>query len=683
MDIATGHLSTLPIGEIVRAPRYRRDIDGLRAVAVASVVLFHTGLASLGGGFVGVDIFFVISGFLIGGIVHREIRAGVFTFAAFYARRARRILPALIAISAATFVAGLTLLGPDEMRRLAASMAAALTGVSNLWFWATAGYFSPDARGEPFLMTWSLGIEEQFYLFLPPLLLLLNRIGARVTLPAIAIITILSFALSATLTRSFPGEAFYLLPTRAWELGIGVLLALAPASATRSIPRLAQEWLGAVGLVAVAAAIVLFDHRLPYPGVAAILPTMGAAALILAEQSTVNRLFLSARPLVWIGLISYSWYLWHWPLLAFVRICAAGTPSVALMTVVALFSLVPAWLSWRFVERPFRHAGRHISDARQLARYGAATAAGVVALGLVYVTHGLSARLSPDAIRIEKVLAESRGGACLAPYGADDPNVSADCVTPDRRPRLALLGDSHAAALGDALRAAAARHGLGFAQMTKSSCPPLLGASRAMPNHPGHIRECTRYNHAAIEAVARDPLVRTVVLSGFWQVPFGDSAVAAGDAYVEADGRASGRKSEDELRVALGRTIKRLMAAGKRVIVLSDVPYLRFNPARHAMVSFLPARRAAETLLSPDFQPIDGQIDRRFVEPIDDTGARVVQRAVGDVPGATFVSLSRILCTPSLCRFGKGTTPFYIDPEHLSRPGADHVVATLHGDIWP
>ncbi len=177
--------------------------------------------------------------------------------------------------------------------------------------------------------------------------------------------------------------------------------------------------------------------------------------------------------------------------------------------------------------------------------------------------------------------------------------------------------------------------------------------------------------------------METVILSGFWQVPFGASAVAAGDAYVEADGTAASRSSEDELRIALARTIRRLMAAGKKVIVLSDVPYLRFNPARHAMVPFLPARRAAEALLSPDFQPIDGQVDRRFVEPTDDTGARVVQQAVGDVPGATFASLSHILCTPSLCRFSEGTTPFYIDPEHLSRPGADHVVAALNRRLWP
>src|SRR3954465_7341466 len=213
MDIEVGKLKPdIATSGVMPIARYRADIDGLRAIAVTSVVLFHTGLAAVGGGFVGVDIFFVISGFLIGGIVDREIGSGRFSFAAFYARRARRILPALIVVSAATMMLGLALLGLVEMQRLAASVAAALTGVANLWFWATAGYFSPDARGEPFLMTWSLGIEEQFYLFLPPLLLLLNRISARATLPAIAVITLVSLLLSILLTSHFPSEAFYLLP---------------------------------------------------------------------------------------------------------------------------------------------------------------------------------------------------------------------------------------------------------------------------------------------------------------------------------------------------------------------------------------------------------------------------------------------------------------------------------------
>lgn len=684
MDIAAGQLaSVVAASDVARDTRYRADIDGLRAIAVASVVFFHTGLAAVGGGFVGVDIFFVISGFLIGGIVDREIRSGSFSFAAFYARRARRILPALVATAAATVAFGLVLLGPEEMRRLAASVATALTGISNLWFWATTGYFSPDARGEPFLMTWSLGIEEQFYLFLPPLLLLLNRFGGRVTLPAVAAITAISLALSVTLTRSFPVEAFYLLPTRAWELGIGVMLALLAVGRARPIAQPVQEMLGIGGLIAVIASITLFDEHLPFPGIAALLPTLGAAALILAERSIINRRLLSARPFVWIGLISYSWYLWHWPLLAFVRICVAGAPSVSLMACVALFSLAPAWLSWRFVERPFRHGNRLLSDRAQLCRYGAAIGAGVVALAAIYATHGLPARIDPDARRIEAILAQSRGGACLAPYGADRPNLSAECVTPDKRPRLALLGDSHAAALGSALRDAAAAHGLGFAQFTKASCPPLLGASRAMPNHPGHIGECTRYNQAAIDAVTRDPLVRTVVLSGFWQVPFGASAIAAGDAYVEGDGSAKDRSSEEELLIALARTISRLSAAGKKVIVLGDAPYLRFSPARHAMSRFLPARHAVEALLSPDFQPVDGQVDRRFVEPTDDTGARIVPLAVRDVPGSRYVSVSHILCTPSLCRFAEGATPFYIDPEHLSRPGADHVIGALDGILWP
>ena len=683
MDIEVGKLnSVFAAGEVASIARYRADIDGLRAIAVTSVVLFHTGLAAVGGGFVGVDIFFVISGFLIGDIVDREIRSGRFSFAAFYARRARRILPALVVVSAVTVGFGLILLGPAEMQRLAASVAAALTGVSNLWFWATTGYFSPDARGEPFLMTWSLGIEEQFYLFLPPLLLLLNRIGARATLPAIAAITLVSLLLSIFLTSHFPSEAFYLLPARAWELGIGVLLALLAASRVPPISLRLREGLGWLGLAAVAGSIALFDHHLAFPGIAALLPTLGAAALILSEGSIVNRRFLSSRAFVGIGLISYSWYLWHWPLLALVRICAVEAPSVALMTSVALLSLVPAWLSWRFVERPFRHGGRHRSDGAQLFRYGAAIGAGVLALIAVYATHGLSARMGPDAARIEAILAESRGGPCLAPYGADQPNLSAACTTADARPRLALLGDSHAAALGNVLRAAADRHGLGFEQLTKSSCPPLFGASRKMPNHPGHIAECTRYNQAAIEAVARDPQVRTVVIAGFWQVPFGASAIAAGDAYVEGDGSAAGRSSEDELRLALARTIRRLSAAGKRVIVLGDVPYLRFNPARHAMTSFLPARRTAEALLSPDFAPADGQVESRFVEPIDDTGARIVPLAVRDVPGALYASVSRILCTPSRCRFAEGPVPYYIDPEHLSRPGADYVISALDDNLW-
>ncbi|GAA0315564.1 acyltransferase family protein [Sphingomonas oligophenolica] len=683
MDIEIGKLNpAVAVGDVMPGARYRADIDGLRAIAVASVVLFHTGLATVGGGFVGVDIFFVISGFLIGGIVDREISAGRFSFAAFYARRARRILPALIAVAAATVALGLALLGPAEMRRLAASVAAALTGVSNLWFWATAGYFSPDARGEPFLMTWSLGIEEQFYLFLPPLLLLLDRISPRATRPAIAGITLVSLLLSILLTSHFPSEAFYLLPARAWELGIGVLLALFAASRVRPIAQRLQEGLGWAGLAAVIASIALFDQRLAYPGIAALLPTLGAAALILSERSTINRRLLSSRPFVGIGLISYSWYLWHWPLLAFVRICAAEAPTVGVMTSVALLSLVPAWLSWRFVERPFRHGTRHLSDRAQLRRYGAAIGVGMVALALVHATHGVSGRMDPDARRIESILAESRGGPCLAPYGADRPNLSGACVTLDRRPRLALLGDSHAAALGGALRTAAERHGLGFEQLTKSSCPPLLGASRAMPNHPGHVGECTRYNQAAIDAVARDPQVRTVVIAGFWQVPFGASAIAAGDAYVEGDGSAAGRSSEDELRLALGRTIRRLSAAGKKVIVLGDVPYLRFNPARHAMASFLPARRAAEALLSPDFAPADGQVDLRFVEPIDDTGALIVPQAVEDVRGAIFASVSHILCTPSRCRFSEGRIPYYIDPEHLSRPGAGYVVGALDDILW-
>jgi peptidoglycan/LPS O-acetylase OafA/YrhL len=676
MDATTGQIhATTSTG----VARYRRDVDGLRAVAVTSVVLFHTGLGAIKGGFVGVDIFFVISGFLIGGIVDREIAGGSFSFARFYVRRARRIAPALLAVSIATLLLGLILLGPSELRRLAASIGAAIGGTSNLWFFLSANYFAPDARVEPFLMTWSLGIEEQFYVLLPPLLLVLRRVDRRATMPAMAVMTLASFALSIVLTDRNPSAAFYLLPTRAWELGIGVLLALLldarPARLTRGV----REGLGVIGLGAIIAAITLFDEHLPFPGFAALLPVLGTAALIAADGSAINRRLLAAAPLVGIGLISYSWYLWHWPLIALTRVVSAAPPTVWQLLVVVAASLILAWLSWRFIERPFRHPSKQPSNGAVLVQYGMALAAVMGLSGAIYAANGLPQRMNPDVKRVEAILAESRGGPCLANYGDDRPSMSASCVGAPV-PRIALLGDSHAAALGTAFRAAAAAHGHGFVQFTKASCPALLGATRAMPNHPGHAGECLRYNDAAIEAVARDPAIDTVIITGFWQVPFDPSAIAGGDAYV--DGNGSARPSETEFATAIRRTAARLRGAGKIVVVLADVPGLRFDPARHAMTGFLSLRRAAEGLVSPAFEPIDGQIPRAFVSPTDDIATRLLADSLHGMPGVRYAALADLLCTPSLCRFADRTTPWYIDPQHLSRPGAAAVVAKLDGLVW-
>jgi peptidoglycan/LPS O-acetylase OafA/YrhL len=660
---------------------YRGDIDGLRAVAVTAVVLFHAGITGLSGGFAGVDIFFVISGYLIGGIVHREIGAGRFRFDGFYARRARRILPALIAVSLATLVLGLALLGPAELTRFAVSAAAALLGLSNLWFVHSTDYFAPDARLEPFLMTWSLGIEEQFYLLLPPLLLVIGWLRAKAVLWVVLAISAISLALALVATPLRPVEAFYLLPTRAWELGIGVALAMAH-EAGLAVPRKAQPWVALAGVAAIVLALTMLDEQARFPGYAALLPTLGTVALLATHDSGINRRVLASRPLVAVGLISYSWYLWHWPLLALLRICAAGPVPPALLIAVGVGSIVPAWLCWRWIERPFRHPRRPKTDRATLLRYGAALAACVGLLLAIAASHGLPGRVGGAGQRVTAVLADSRGSPCLTDYGTRWPNLSPACLPPDTGPLVALLGDSHASALGDALREAARAHGYGLLQMTAASCPPLLGATPRLKAHPGAAQACAAFDAAAIARAADDPRVKIVVLTAFWESPFSKHALTNGDGLVDVDPRLGGRASAVELDMALTRTLIRLLQAGKRVVLLGDAPWIKFDPALHAWAAFLPLRGAVERAVTPGLDDSAGRVPLRLVEPLDDTGSRLVAAVGAKVPRVRSIALRSVLCEHGHCRTSQGTTPFFIDQQHLSRAGADFVVERIEPRLW-
>ncbi len=653
------------------AKGYRADIDGLRAFAVSAVVAFHAGFQSVSGGFAGVDVFFVISGYLLGGIVHREIEAGSFTFTAFYLRRARRILPALLATGAATLGLGFILLGPGEYRRLAWSIAASLLGVSNVWFMHTTDYFTQDARLEPFLMTWSLGIEEQFYVLLPIALLLIYRIGMRPFSWTIAAV-LCSLSLGIATTMVEPVAAFYLLPTRAWELGIGVALAMAHANGW-ALPLRLQRGAGLVGFGTLLGSVVLLDDRVPFPGYAALLPTLATATLIAAPHSVINRRVLASPPAVAIGLVSYSWYLLHWPLLALLRICAAAPVGAGSAAIVCFGAIVPAYAMWRWVEWPFRRANSDGSRARSLPNYGIAVGTSVLVMGGVIATGGLPIRLGPSAARVESVLAASKGGPCLAGYGVGTPNHSSACAPVSRRPAVALLGDSHAAALGGALRAQGREHGFDVIQFTASSCPPLLGATLTMLRHPGAASACADFNTRAITEVASNPQVKLVILAGFWQSTFGHAAVAAGERVIDADPRFAGRSGAAELEIALIRSLARLKAADKQVVLLGDVPWLRFDPALHAWSPLLPARRTLEQYLTPGLSE-DGVVDRRFVEPLDDTGAKIVAVAAFRVKGVVLIKQREILCDRQRCRTGARGVPYFIDPQHLSQTGAAFVI---------
>jgi len=330
---------------------YRPDIDGIRAIAILSVVLYHAGVPQISGGFTGVDIFFVISGYLIGGHIYSDLMTGSFSYLHFYRLRAKRILPAFYAMFAFTIVAALVLLSPFEAWEFSKSAIAATLSSSNIYFWRHTNYFDTQNVFNPLLMTWSLGVEEQFYVVIPVLLGLLARIQRNLILLAVLTLCVLSFLLSWRELGSHPFAVFYLLPTRAWELGVGVALAIAELRRKRSImPVSLVEWVSLTGLFLMLVPMALLTAASPFPGAAALPSVLGTALIIATPTSWINRRLLSLAPLVFIGKISYSWYLWHWPILSFLRIISGGIlpPGVVALAITA--SLGMAFASYFFIE---------------------------------------------------------------------------------------------------------------------------------------------------------------------------------------------------------------------------------------------------------------------------------------------------------------------------------------------
>ncbi|MDO9472042.1 MAG: acyltransferase [Caulobacter sp.] len=331
--------------------KYRPEVDGLRAIAVVPVVLFHSGLGLMPGGFIGVDIFFVISGFLITSIISSELERDQFSLVSFYERRARRILPALVLVCLVCVPFAWAWLLPRELKDFGQSLAAVATFSSNILFWREEGYFSAAAELKPLLHTWSLAVEEQFYILFPPALWLAYRLARRHVVVLLVLAAIVSLALSEWGWRTAPSANFFLLPSRAWELLIGAIAALVHWAPSRRI----ANGLSLLGLVLVAGSLATFSEAVPMPSALGLFPIVGTALILLfGRTGTWVAALLSLKPFVWIGLISYSAYLWHQPLFAFARIRSISEPAPALMLALCALSLLLAWLSWRFVEAPWR-----------------------------------------------------------------------------------------------------------------------------------------------------------------------------------------------------------------------------------------------------------------------------------------------------------------------------------------
>jgi peptidoglycan/LPS O-acetylase OafA/YrhL len=464
---------------------YRPDIDGLRAIAVVPVVLFHVDANIVPGGFAGVDIFFVISGYLIGAIVDRECRQNSFSLARFYERRVRRIGPALLFMIFGTIMLASSVLSPSEMADLGQSLLATLSFSSNIYFWSRTGYFDTPAASEPLLHTWSLSVEEQYYLLFPLAMMTVYRRWPDRIVPIVVATACCSFIMCCLALGRSDGTGFFLLPCRTWELLLGFGVALSNRSWLKS--RRTRQCISAIGLVLIAIAMCSFDAKTPLPGPLTLLPCGGAALLIASGGAgdAIVTAVLRWRPLAFVGLISYPLYLWHWPLIVFQHEYAIIRTGSAILDAVAIIAAsgVMALISWSFVEGRSGRGGRTVRRPSVAAIGAVAAMALIVGAGSI-ATNGYPARFSPTENRMLAVLgydaaSSFRDGICMISSGSRRSDFdTAKCLTmsPSMKNDL-LFGDSHAAHLWSGLDIALRpRHVM---QATASGCLPLLATAAA------------------------------------------------------------------------------------------------------------------------------------------------------------------------------------------------------------
>lgn len=628
------------------AQRYRTEIDGLRALAVMPVVLFHAGINGISGGFVGVDIFFVISGYLITGILYRDTIAGRYSIISFYERRVRRIFPALFTMLGITFVAGWFILLPEEMVGLGRQIVATTLFLSNMLFWRESGYFDSASETLPLLHTWSLSVEEQFYIFFPVAFSWVSRKRRDLVVVFISTIGVISFASSVILLRHQPEATFYSLPTRAWELAIGSIIAMAPAYTGRF-----KEALAICGVAAILSAIIFYSPDIPFPGTAALLPCIGAALILYACEGTFTAKILSVAPMRWIGLISYSLYLWHWPVLVY---CAFlfGRPLTLPIAIGAIgLSILLAAASWWLVERPVR---LRASVRTIWIIGGGCIAASLLGAFAIIGANGFPARYSSRSnlimrnAEIEKDKLE-KGYKCPV-VKFDQLSNFGPCVIgpPSQRPTVIVIGDSHAMAMRSAFDRTLKTMGVPGTLISVAGCSPV-----AMDRVEGGF-DCQKRS-ARIRRHIDEVRPKAVILVASWRgVLFTKNTIDKGRRSFDNASRLANVKS------ALSDTVKHYQQRGIKVAVLLPVPgALADVPSALARGSGTPLAWNTQNFRA-EMNPFYAAVFSAHPNVIEDLSAPFCKT------GQCMVSAER---------------PLYMDSNHINETGAELIQPVLQRTV--
>ncbi|MCH4810779.1 acyltransferase family protein [Vreelandella neptunia] len=624
---------------------YRKEIDGLRAVAVLPVILFHAGFSWFSGGYIGVDVFFVISGYLITSILIKDLENGRFSIAQFYERRARRILPALFFVMMCCIPFAYTWMIPQQFKDFSQAFVAVSFFSSNILFWAKEDYFAPAAELNPLLHTWSLAVEEQFYIFFPLLLLVLWRFGKRPIFYVVLGLSCASLLLSEWGWRNSPSANFYLLPTRAWELGAGAMCALY----NYHRPIKANKTLSTLGFCLILYSIFLFDESIPFPSAYTLVPVVGTALIILfCSTGTLVYNLLSLKFVVGIGLISYSAYLWHQPLMAFARIEIFPYPHWTTMLALCFSSLALAYLTWRYVERPFRTKnGSWINSRAKVFATAFVASCAVFSFGFYgHINNGI-----PDRIRLSAEQSAYLSTATSSPMrnkchaSADNPIKPQNaCRYNNDNATIAVFGDSHVVELAYALGEQVKGTDIGVAHFSFSGCAASYGnrdssaCSEWANNTVSYLIDSDEFTHI---------IVSYRMAAQIWGTPLG--------AYPNLPTIRSEDKANPVIE-SLRNTLEDIAASGKQVIYVDQSPEL---PRSIQELVY------ADRIINGDVQGLSRDWWDAFNTFFNnkDIVPKFVER----------INVDKILCDDEVCYAGKEGVSFYFDEDHLSVEGAKRI----------